>query len=59
MGKTQDVIFIVEWLLNTAYNVWEKHRQVTGADELPEWDAIANKNARLQAKIDAEKTEGP
>lgn len=50
-----DWLFILNGLLNTAFNLWEKIRQIEGKDALPEWDVIAGKNARLQAKIDAEK----
>lgn len=48
-------LIIINAILNTAYNIWEKVRQIEGKDALPEWDEIASKNRRLQEKIDAEK----
>ena len=45
---------IINLLLNTAFGIWEKARQILGVDAIPEWDDIAAKNERLQAKIDAE-----
>ena len=46
---------IINGILNAAFRVWEKAREIEGKDVIPEWDEIAGKNARLQAKIDAEK----
>lgn len=48
-------LLFVEKALALAFMLWEKARQVEGKDAIPEWDEIATKNARLQAKIDAEK----
>ena len=48
------IMTIISFLLNTAFGMWEKSRQILGQDVIPEWDEIAGKNARLQAKIDAE-----
>jgi hypothetical protein len=40
--------------LNAIFTLWEKASAATDGN-IPEWDALASKNARLQAKIDAEK----
>lgn len=48
-------LIIINTLLATVFNIWEKVRQIEGDEALPEWDEIAGKNAMLQAKIDAEK----
>jgi hypothetical protein len=48
-------LIIINTLLATVFNIWEKVRQIEGPDALPEWDEIAGKNAMLQKKIDAEK----
>lgn len=47
-------IVIVNALLSWVFAIYEKAQQITGGT-LPDWDEIASKNARLQAKIDAEK----
>lgn len=47
-------IIIVNALLGWVFAIYEKAQQITGGT-LPEWNVIASKNARLQAKIDVEK----
>ena len=47
-------IVIINAILGWVFALWEKAQQIEGGT-LPDWDMIASKNARLQAKIDAEK----
>jgi hypothetical protein len=48
-------LIIINTLLATVFNIWEKVRQIEGDEALPDWDMIASKNMMLQKKIDAEK----
>ena len=50
----QEITLIVTWLLNQAFIWWEKAREIGGVEEIPSWEELTDKNARLQAKIDAE-----
>ena len=50
---TEQILIIVSWLLQQAYRLWEKADQIKTGN-IPTWDEIADKNAILQAEIDAE-----
>jgi len=45
---------MINMTFQIAYNLWKKWREAEGVDKVPEWSEIADKNARLQAEIDAE-----
>ena len=53
MGAEEIIIF-VNYILGIAFRLWEKAEQIAKPEQIPTWEEISDKNARLQAKIDAE-----
>ena len=55
---TEDAVsFAISSALNALFTAWQMADQLTSG-KIADWDVLASKNARLQAKIDAEKAQG-
>ncbi len=52
---TAAIIAASAQLLQIAFNLWSTANQVKGTEVIPTWEEMLEKNAVLQAKIDAEK----
>lgn len=50
-----EVLALVNALLGITFKAYDSISQIQGDMPIPEWDELVNKNALLQAKIDAEK----
>jgi len=49
------IIALVNGLLGIAFRLYDAASQIKGDTPIPSWEEISDKNALLQAKIDAEK----